>query len=304
VKAGVIGIGRWGSKVAREYVALLKEGVIDSLVLCDIDVSKLKPFSGMAKKSCRIDETLKLVDVIHVCAPNSLHYEIARKALESGVHVLVEKPMAEDINHAFELVELSMSKGLVLKVGHIFRFANIVRKIRQFYKNNWFGKLYYFNLEWTHLIPPIENVDVIYDLLPHPLDIINFITGKWPLRFTGIGRVFRRNKMAEDAFIQMIYDSFVASTHVSWVVPIRRRKLEIVGSKRSIVADCVKQTAIVYDESGFKEIYVKPNNTIRDEILNFLENVKTGKIDYNSSIIGTRTIEMIEQARKSIRIVR
>ena len=71
-----------------------------------------------------------------------------------------------------------MSKGLMLQVGHIFRFVDIARKVKELYERDTFGDLYYMKLSWTHKIPPIKNTDVVYDLLPHPIDIINFITGK------------------------------------------------------------------------------------------------------------------------------
>jgi predicted dehydrogenase len=303
LRAGIIGAGYWGSKVAREYIALMKEKMLESVYICDVDNQRLKPFVDECKTVNDINKVLKEVDMIHVCTPNSTHYEITRKALERHINVLVEKPMAADVNQAFDLVELSMKKGAILQVGHIFRFANIVRKVKQFFELGDFGKHYYFNLEWTHLIPPIENVDVTYDLLPHPLDIINFITGKWPLSFNGIGKTFRRPKLAEAAFIEAIYDEFFANIHLSWLCPVRTRKLEIIGSKKSINADCVKQTAIIYEGCSSRDLIVDQNNTIRDEISNFLGSIKTGKSDFNSSIVGARTIEMICEAMKNIKVL-
>ncbi len=303
LKAGVIGSGYWGSKVAGEYVVLRKEGMLDSVVICDKNDSMLKPFADKCETSNDYAKVLKEVDMIHVCTPNSTHYKVAKEALQLGVSVLVEKPMAGNINHAFDLVELSMNNGVVLQVGHVFRFTNIARKVKELYEKGELGKPYYFNLEWAHLIPPIRNVDVVYDLLPHPLDLVNFITGKWPISFDGIGKPFRRSELIEAAFIEAAYDGFFANFHVSWVVPFRKRKLEIIGSKKSITADCVKQTATLYEKSESEDISVDANNTIRTEILNFMESIKTGKNNYNSSIIGARSVEMIDQAMKSIKIV-
>ena len=126
MKVGVIGIGRWGTKVAREYIALMNEGTIDSVVLCDTNESQLRQFNGCAELCNEFNEFIKKVDAIHICTPNNTHYEIAKEALENNVHVLIEKPMAESLTEAFKLVELALSKNLVLQVGHIFRFANIV----------------------------------------------------------------------------------------------------------------------------------------------------------------------------------
>jgi len=303
MKLGVIGIGRWGKKVAREYIALMNEDIINSVILCDINNSKLKPFADVVITSNSIDETVQKADGIHICTPNSTHYEIAKRALESGVHVLVEKPMTTDHNQAYELVEIAIAKNLILQVGHIYRFANAIRKIRELYKNNYFGKVYYFNLLWTHLMPYMEGVDILWDLLPHPLDILNFITRKWPVEFVGVGKAFRRSELNEVASLQAIFDDGTfANIHLSWLSPIRRRILEIVGSKRTALVKCVKQEIKIFERNNEEKVLdVEVNNTIRDEILNFIRAIETGKNNFNSSIIGARNVEIIERAINSLR---
>jgi len=303
MKLGVIGIGRWGRKVAREYIALMNEGIIDSVILCDIDSSRLRPFADVAITCNNIDEAIRKADGIHICTPNSTHYEIAKRALESRVHVLVEKPMTTDHNQAYELVEIAIANDLILQVGHIYRFANAIRKIRELYENNYFGKVYYFNLAWTHLMPYMEGVDVLWDLLPHPLDILNFITGKWPIEFVGVGKAFRRSELNEVASLQAIFDDGTfANIHLSWLSPIRRRILEIAGSKRTALVECVKQEIKIFEgDIREKLLDVEVNNTIRDEILNFIRAIETGKNNFNSSIIGARSVEMIERAINSLR---
>jgi len=304
MKIGVIGIGRWGTKVAREYIALMDEGVVDSVILCDINNFMLKPFADIAIVCNRIDDAIRKAEGIHICTPNSTHYEIAKKALESGVHVLVEKPMTTDHNQAYELVEIATAENLILQVGHIYRFANAIRKIKELYENNYFGNVYYFNLTWTHLMPYMEGVDILWDLLPHPLDILNFITRKWPKEFVGVGRAFRRSELNEVVSLQAIFDDGVfANIHLSWLSPIRRRTLEIVGSKRTALVECVKQEIKIFDGNNNKErlLDVEVNNTIRDEALNFIKAIKTGKNNFNSSIVGARNVEMIERAINSLR---
>ena len=302
MKIGVIGIGRWGTKVAREYITLVNEGVIDSVVLCDVNNSSLKPFADEAIISSQIDEVLRKVDGIHICTPNSTHYEIAKKALKEEVHVLVEKPMTTNHNQAYELVELAIAKNLILQVGHIYRFANAIRKIKELYESGYFGKVYYFNLTWTHLMPYMDGVDVLWDLLPHPLDILNFITRRWPVEFVGVGRALRRSKLNEVASLQAVFDDEIfASIHLSWLSPIRRRLLEIVGSKRTVLVKCVKQEIRIFEGDEEKLLDIEANNTIRDEVLNFIRAIETGKNNFNSSIVGARNVEMIERAISSLR---
>jgi predicted dehydrogenase len=302
MKIGVIGIGRWGTKVAREYITLANEGIVDSVILCDADNHRLKPFADLAITYNKLDDAIRSVDGIHICTPNSTHYEIAKKALESEVHVLVEKPMTTDHNKAYELVEIATAENLILQVGHIYRFANAIRKIKELYGSNYFGSICYFNLTWTHLMPYMESVDVLWDLLPHPLDILNFITKKWPREFVGVGRAFRRDRLNEVGSLQAIYDDEIfANIHLSWLSPIRRRILEIVGSKRTALVECVKQEIKIYEGNEEKLLKVEVNNTIRDEALNFIRAIKTGKNNFNSSIVGARNVEMIERAINSLR---
>lgn len=303
MKVGIIGIGRWGTKVAREYIALINEGIVDSVILCDTNSSMLKPFADVAITCNKIDDAIQKADGIHICTPNSTHYEIAKKALESEVHVLVEKPMTTDHNQAYELVEIATSENLILQVGHIYRFANAIRKVKELYENNYFGKVYYLNLTWTHLMPYMESVDILWDLLPHPLDILNFITRKWPIEFVGVGRAFRRSELSEVVSSQAIFDDGTfANIHLSWLSPIRRRILEIVGSKRTGLVECVKQEIKIFDGNNEEKLLdVGVNNTIKEEALNFIRAIETGKNNFNSSIVGARNVEMIERAINSLR---
>ena len=294
---GVIGIGYWGNKVVREYMDLYMEGVIDSIALCDLDGTKLEPFKERVNAYTDIEGFIRNIDAVHICTNNQTHYEIAKTALTNGTNVLVEKPMTMNHDQAYNLVEMASETGLVLQVGHIFRFANVIRKVKALYNERFFGDIRYFKLEWTSLMPPIKDIDIIWDLLPHLLDIINFITGEWPSGFGVTGRAYRREELNEVANIHADYNKdFFANIVISWLQPIRRRTMEIVGSKRSAVVDCVGQKIEVYDVDGSKDrIEVVSNNTIRDEALNFLNAIKTGKNTFNSAIVGARCVEMIER---------
>jgi len=301
MRIGIIGIGRWGIKVVREYLELAKENIVESVTLFDLDSSKLMKFKDSAAICTDFREFTKQVDAVHICTPNTTHYEIARKMLDNDIHVLIEKPMSETSDQAFRLVELALSKNLVLQVGHIFRFANIVKKIRELHLHNEFRKIIYFNLAWTHSIPPIRGTDVIYDLLPHPLDILNFIIGDWPIEFNGVGVTSRTNTI-EACYLQAIYENgAIANIHLSWISPIRRRYIEVVGMNKTLIADCVKQEGTIYSENATRKLDVEPNNTIREEILNFIKTIKDGKNEPNSGIVGIRSIEMVKKARDSVK---
>ncbi|MGC9780281.1 MAG: Gfo/Idh/MocA family oxidoreductase [Candidatus Heimdallarchaeota archaeon] len=304
MKLGIIGLGNWGRRVAEEANILLNEGVIDDLYLCDIDDSLLKKFKDN-KTTKKTSDLLTKVDAVHICSPNKFHFQNGKEALDNNLHTLIEKPMTINQYDAFELLELALEKGLVLQVGHIFRFANVVKKLREYYQNNEFGKVNYLNLEWTHYMEPMTNTNVVWDLAPHPIDILNFITSDWPVKIFGIAKCLRQNDFFEMAILQTTYKSDLnASIHISWANPIKRRRIELVGSKASAIVESVKQSFTLYRNDGSKEeIPVEKNNTIRDELVNFVDSIKTRKNANNSGVIGLRTVELIERAIMNLMVV-
>jgi len=304
---GVIGMGYWGSKVVREYLDLAKEGKIQGVGICDIrkdvlDIFKNKEY--IIKLSGDYKEFLKddAINGVHICTNNAFHYEVAREALSNGKHVLLEKPMTTDSSKAYELVELSAHNGLTLQVGHIFRFANVIRKAKELMDENYFGKIQYLTLKWTTLMEPMDGVDIIWDLLPHPLDMIHFLTGKWPSEWQVMAKAFRRESPSEMVFINLGYGDFIANIELSWFTPERKRLMEIIGSERMAKVECVKQKIHVFEgnERDF-DLEVEGNNTIRGEASNFIDSIKNGKMPFNSHIIGAKNVDVIEKIMEHVR---
>ena len=303
---GVIGVGYWGSKVVREYIDLAEEGKIEGVGVCDMRkeiLEKYKENKNIVKLSSDYREFLKedTIDAVHICTNNAFHYEVAKEALENGKHVLLEKPMTTEANNAYELVELSAHNGLILQVGHIFRFANVIRKAKHLMDENYFGKIYYFTLKWTTLMQPIRGVDIIWDLLPHPLDIIHFLTSRWPSDWQVMARAYRREKPNEMTFINLDYGEFTANIELSWLTAERKRLMEIVGSERMGKVECVKQKMHIFEgnEKEF-DVEIEANNTIREEAINFIESIKNKKMPFNSHIIGAKNVDVIEKIMENI----
>ena len=198
---GVVGLGSWGSNVYREYKKLADEGVIANVFSCD----NTKPADFK-----NYQDMLKEVDGVHLCLPNKVHYPIAKDILLSGKHVLVEKPMTLCKKEAHHLIEIASEQGLILQVGYILRFANVVRKAKEIYDNDTLGKIYYATIRWTASVPSMQESDIIWDFLPHPLDTIHFITGRFPNENTQLMiRSFKR--FGEVAFLNLDYDAFFAN---------------------------------------------------------------------------------------------
>lgn len=304
MNVGVIGVGYWGSKVVREYIDMVHDGIIDGVGICDAREEALNKFkdNSIIKKSTNYKEFLgsNEINAVHIAVNNNFHYDVAKEALINGKHVLLEKPMATEANKAYELVELSANNGLILQVGHIFRFANVIRKAKELVNKNYFGSIRYFTLKWTTLMQPIKGVDIIWDLLPHPLDIIHFLTGKWPSTWQVMTRAYRRSELNEMAFINLDYGDFVANIELSWLTAERKRIMEIIGEKRMAKVECVKQKMHVFENGKEFDIDIEANNTIKEEALNFIGSIKNKKMPFNSHIIGAKNVDVIEKIMESI----
>jgi predicted dehydrogenase len=303
---GVIGVGSWGRRVLGEYADLSKEEIIDGFGFCDNNKELLKKYEKEYNPniiSYDYKDFLKNddVDAVHICIPNKYHYEVAKEALTNGKHVLLEKPMTAKSDEAYRLIELASQNGLILQVGHIFRFANVIRRVKELFDEKYFGDIYYLSMNWTTLMNPMEGIDIVWDLLPHPLDMIHFLTGKWPSDWNITSRAFRREKLSEVAFMNLDYNSFFATIGLSWVTPERKRLLEVVGSSRSAKVECVKQNIHIFEgnENQF-DLEVKSNNTIKEEAINFVNSIRENKMPFNSHIIGAKNVDVIEKIVKNI----
>lgn len=311
VKVAVIGAGYWGMKVIREYLELARsDPKVDLLMVCDLQDEKLgycNEVFDIAEKMLTRDyrEALvsKDVDAVHICTPNETHYQICKEALSADKHVLLEKPMALNSKHAWELVGTAKSRGLILQVGHIFRFNNALRMMRDLIAQNYLGDLYYLKLQWTTLMASPLNRDIIFDLGPHPVDILSYLLKKWPTKVSCRARAYRRKLLEELAYITMEYDDkLMAHIELSWLQPGKVRQANIIGSERSAAVDCLNQSIGIYENGEVDKfnLDVVRNNTILDEVNHFVESILGGKNSNNQGSVGARNVAVLESLKKSL----
>jgi predicted dehydrogenase len=243
------------------------------------------------------------IDAVHICTPNETHYQICREALNAGKNVLLEKPMALHAKNAWELVGMAEHKDLILQVGHIFRFNNALKMIRNLMVQNYLGELYYLKLQWTTLCPSPLGRDIIFDLGPHPVDILNFLLSRWPETVTCKAKAYRRKTLEELAYATMEFDEkLIAQMELSWLEPGKTRQVTIIGSERAAIVDCLNQTIQLYengDGDSFNLNVVK-NNTILDEISHFAESILSGKNSRNPGMVGAGNVATLENLKKSL----
>lgn len=238
------------------------------------------------------------ISLIHIATPNATHYPLGKRALEAEKHVLIEKPMTLNSHEAYELVDLAAEKGLVVEVGHLFRFNEALRVARKMITAGEVGKLYYVRIQWTDL-EYFEDRDIIFDLGPHPVDILNQLLSTWPKEVSGVAKAYRTSQY-EVAYISAEYpDDIFAHIELSWLYPSKVREASIVGSEGSLIVDCLDQTIVRHYPKESFEIPVIPSNTIAGEIDHFVDRVENGKL--NIDVTGPKTVETLERITASIR---
>lgn len=300
MKIGIVGLGYWGKKVFTEYLALANEGLIDSVHLFDAraDLLSDKIYRNAYVVVHRTYQSIiDNVDAVHICIPNNFHYEYASMSIEAGVSTLVEKPLTKNSTEAFNLVELALEKGVVLQVGNIFRFSNSLRIVKEMISKGEIGIIHHISVSWTH-IAASENSkaeDVIWDLGPHIFDILNFLTGLWPvsIMYNPYNGLSVQDKLNQTDLI-LNYGDFVTSIRMSLVDYKRTRVVDIAGTLGTVVLDPVSQSIEVHGNDGIKHIEVKRNNTIRDEVVNFIECSRDGRTKVNSGNLGTAIVRELE----------
>jgi len=312
MKVGVIGTGYWGKKHVDEYNQLGHETIISDLVPQNLEYCKLNfganPVSDY--KEILNDDQIRLVSI---CTPNSTHFKYAKEALNAGKNVLLEKS---------ELIFLAEKQDLTLLVGHVFRFNNAILKLKELIRNKKLGRIFTVDISWTNLEPIFSDRDILFDLGVHPIDILDIIFEQKPTGIYSCGEGFRQPN-PEYAIINCHFeDSFggkdvFVNIELSWLNPIRNRKIVVVGSEMTAVVDCVAQKIkLINNSSGVpEEISISPNNTIRDELQFFIDrSLKTkkeseikpnGEVKSNAIIepngeVGKRVVEIIELARISL----
>ena len=304
VNVGVIGVGYWGKKHVEEYLDL---PMVKINSVCDINEENLSYCSdnfGITNTTTDYNKILSLdeIEAVSVCTSNDTHFKICKKALKNKKHVLVEKPMTLHFKEAKELVEIALKKEKVLSVGHIFRFNNALTEVKRLISKRFFGKIFLIEENWTNRELPYKNRDVIIDLAPHTFDILNYLLDEWPNEILCVGEVYRRSELEETAYIISKFKSGVlAHTNISWLFPEKKRVISIIGENRSATINVLTQDVIVYESGYTYNLGIERNNTIKSELLHFVESLINPEVEIkNSGMVGTKTIELIEIAKKSL----
>ena len=234
----IIGYGYWGPNLLRNFsqvnnckVKMVSDFRQDRLVI----VSKTYP--GI-KVSTDPDDILlsKEIDAVVIATPVFTHFSLAKKALENGKHVLLEKPMTSTIKEAEELMNLAKQKGLLLMVDHTFLYTGAVMKMKQIINEKSIGEIQYFDSSRINLGLFQIDVNVLWDLAPHDISILLHLINKKPYSVNATGISHTKNGIENVAYLTINYsENFIAHFSCSWTSPVKLRTMLIGGDKKMLV---------------------------------------------------------------------
>ena len=323
LRVGVIGYGYWGPNIVRNFSGL--EGARVGTI-CDRNPEALKragkSFPGIAL-TADSGELIRSpeIDIVAVITPVWLHYELARLALENGKHVFVEKPFTANVAQAQELVELAERKHLKIMVDHTFLFTGAVRKIRRLMDDGVLGDLFYYDSMRVNLGLFQHDINVIWDLAPHDLSIMNYLLKSKPEALVATGQS-HLNGHENIAFITVYFpDKVIAHINVNWLSPVKIRMTLIGGEKKMLVwNDLVADEKIrIYDkgvdinsQEGVYDLLVsyrsgdmwapqiEPTEALKVELAYFLKCIHEDQTPINDGVSGLQVVRMLEAAEQSL----
>jgi predicted dehydrogenase len=324
LRIGVIGYGYWGPNVVRNFSTANGSEVT---MVCDMNqqtLKKVKKVYPQINVTDNIDELIKSpdVDAIAIATPVFTHHDLAKKVLEAGKSVFIEKPFTYTVAEAEDLVELAAKKNLKLMVDHTFLYTGAVRKIRQLIDDGILGNLYYFDSSRVNLGLFQHDVNVVWDLAPHDISIMDYVIGEKPQAVvaTGIGHFGRG--LEDVAYLTFYYDhNIIAHINVNWLSPVKVRTTLIGGEKKMLVWNDLEpdEKIKIYDKGVKVKTKEGQYNLLVDyrsgdmwapkveqtEALKlmaekFVDYVKNGGTVVNDGIAGLNNVKMLEAANKSL----
>ena len=320
---GVIGFGYWGPNIVRNLMNLDGSEV---RAIAEINPTarararKAYPGVEVTASSMEVISSPQ-IDAIAIVSPVWTHYELTKAALENGKHVFVEKPFTSTSAQGEELINLAQQKNLKIMVDHTFLFTGAVKRIGQLVEEGALGKLYYYDSTRVNLGLFQHDINVLWDLAPHDLSIMDHLIKASPEAVVATGQGHLNGH--EDVAFMTIYfpDKIIAHINVNWLSPVKVRTTLIGGEKRMIVWNDLEadEKVKVYDKGvkitsrqGVYELLVSYRSgdmwspqleqveALRQELTYFVDCVTTGQEPFNNGCAGLRVVRMLEAASESL----
>jgi predicted dehydrogenase len=323
VQLAVVGLGYWGPNILRNAMDIED---IDVRYACDVNVKALAR-QGRRYQRVRLtasyEELLsdRRLDAVVLATPICSHHELARRALEAGKHVLVEKPLADSVDHCRDLIDIATARDLVLMPGHTFLYSPPVTKVKSLLNEGALGRIYFATSSRVNLGIHQPDVSVVRDLGPHDFSILLYWFGE-PAFVRAIGRDAILPGTLDVAFIDVGYEQgCLVHLELSWLAPTKLRRTVLVGAQKMVVyEDTSPEQVRVFDRGvepiepqSFGEFQLSyrsgdvltprldADEPLKVELQDFVHCIRTGNEPRSHMQLGLDVMHLVEATETSLR---
>jgi predicted dehydrogenase len=321
----VIGCGYWGPNLIRNFNQLKDSEVV---ICADLDATRLEHMKSLYPNVETTPDHRAIiarddVNAVVIATPPETHHPLGMEALSAGKHLFVEKPLALSTSQCTDLVGEANRKGVTLMTGHTFVYTAAVNKIKEVIESGELGKIHYVSTTRVNLGIFQEGINVVWDLAPHDVSILNYVLSSTPVAVSTVAHSYIRRSVEDVAFIALKYpNDTLAHVHVSWLNPNKIRSTTVVGSKKMLVYDDVSQLEKIriydkgvtvlphYDTFGefqlsyrFGDIFIpKLDDTepLKTACQHFIDCISNGAQPRSSGVQGMEVVNVLEAAVGSI----
>ena len=315
LRVAVIGVGNMGGTHARACSEIPQCKLV---AVSDVSIERAKAVAE--RYNCKWYTSHKemfkkeKLDMAIIAVPTSLHKNISLDALDHGLHILVEKPIAGTIKDAIEIINKSKEKSLKLAVGHIERFNPAVISLKKLIDDGDLGEVTTIYAKRVGVAPPqIIDTNIVVDVAIHDIEVINYIMGGSPDKIYANGGKAIKDNMEDFVEVLMVYGKSSGVLQCNWITPIKIRKLEVTGTKGYSELDYVTQQLVIYKIKKIPEmeklenfaevvklsqpikieVAVKKEEPLKLELLDFMESIVKNKPPH---VTGEQAIEALKIA--------
>ncbi len=303
IRVGVVGVGNMGRNHARVYRELMREGLGVELVgVADKDPSRARAVAeayGTRAYTDYRDLLREGVDAVSIAVPTTLHRSVALDFIRSGVHVLVEKPIAATYSEAMDMAREAREHGVILMVGHIERFNPAVQKFRELIERGMLGRPLVLTARRVGPLPPqIRDVGVTIDLAIHDVDVIHYVTGREIRGMTirGGSALHPMNHEDYTVILMELEDGILGVIEANWLTPYKLRRLYATGDKAVAELDYIQQTLVLHNSEFTINVKVEKSEPLKNELRHFIECVRDNKKPLIDGEEAAGIIKMVEEA--------
>ena len=328
ISTGIIGCGYWGPNLLRNFA---DNETAQLTWICDVDGQRLAAM-GRRYPAARTTTDYRTLladpglDAVAVVTPVATHFQIAKEALTAGKHVLVEKPLTATVREAEELIDLASRNGCTLMVDHTFVYTGAVRKMKEIVAGGELGELLYFDSVRINLGLFQRDINVLWDLAPHDLSIMDYLIERQPDAVSAIGSSHIEPGIENIAYLLLHFpNEFIAHFHFNWLAPVKLRRTLIAGSRKMILYDDIEPTekVRVYDkgvttnrigdrEADYQTLIsyrtgdvwapkLDPTEALRFVVAEFLDSIRGARRPLTDGEAGLRVVRVLEAAQQSMK---